>query len=40
LRFVRDIHVESIEPVRLGAMTQGLWQPARDERKNDHSFPG
>ena len=37
LRFVRDVHVESIEPVRLGSMTQGLWQPARNERKEGHS---
>ena len=35
--FVRDIHFESIEPVRLGPMTQGLWQPARNERKEEHS---
>jgi len=40
LRFVRDIQFQSIEPVRLGAMTQGLWQPARNERKDGHSFPG
>jgi len=38
LRFVRDIHFDSIEPVRLGAMTRGLWQPARNEREKDHSF--
>ena len=29
--YFRDIHFESIEPVRLGPMTQGLWQPARDD---------
>lgn len=38
LRFVRDIHFESIEPVRLGRMTKGIWQPTGNERKEDYSF--
>ena len=38
LRFVRDIHFESIEPVRLGEMTQGQRPPARTEREEGPSF--